>query len=334
MGKYSRLTDSQIDRGLDEGIYREDGILIRNRENGETVKVRSQRGTGGSVFPSTFLQVNNVTVYQSDLTPVYSAILESRTTKNFQDLEEAYGLVLEYFESYVKYGDMLPDLLKQCMGSSVSFDNKMRTFAKGLDLDALDELDLEPLLGAISANINLIFIYISASYLSYGEKFKSDERVIAKILSLREVLKGLYEQLLATSSFDKEKNVHHIELKGSLYLRYMMDTGYDARDLEETVRHDRRFSSIGDLLDFFKRCYVKEELERGLWNPTKFKIDIEPLPMERKGNRAKLVRTLIDNLNDLEKLERFRGEVPDLGEDEELHKFISSGMRFEPKDGV
>ena len=71
MGKYQHLTDFQIDEKINSGEFREEGILVRNVANGESVKVKSLGVPVTTNFPPIFVQIHNTYVYQADLGPVF-----------------------------------------------------------------------------------------------------------------------------------------------------------------------------------------------------------------------------------------------------------------------
>lgn len=315
MGKYKTLSDFQIQSGIDDGTYREEGILIRNVSNGETVKIRSlnQRTTG--LLPPTFVQVNNTTIYQADLKPIFKAIIKNRDMVSFSELEEHYNVLLNYLQSYVSYNHHLPELLNAALSSSAIFENRLRRFTGDMDLKELDSMSIEPYLGALNGYVHVLFIHVVSSFLTHREKFKRDSIVIGQVLNLEMILKDIYEQLLVSSHFDEKDNCHRMNMDNSVYSLYMFDDNFDLMELEDIVEHDRRFKSSLDVVNFFKRIHKEDRYES---NYSGRKIRAILPNLSSTSNRIKLINALNNTFNELNRLKTLREEIISINESEVL----------------
>jgi hypothetical protein len=321
MGKYQHLTDFQIDEKINSGEFREEGTLIRNVSNGETVKVKSSRLSISNSFPTTFLQVNNTVIYQADLTPVYEKIKQSRELQSFSDMEERYSIILDFFDSYINHGDHLSELLTESLQVSAIFENRIRNYIQDLDVEKIDSLDINLFVGSLSAYVNVLFIYILVSFLKYKEGFSKDTVVIGKIISLRERITYLYEQLLVESTVDHE-GVGRLSMSGSVYALYFLNKDYDVFELENLVKYDRRFKSALDVVNFFKEFYSEEDYQ---YNTIRISTGV---PKHTKdSNRIKLIEAFSNTLSDLENLENLREEILQVKDNSEVIALVESKIR-------
>lgn len=324
--KYSHLTDKDIEDGLKNGLYKTDGLLIRNQSNGETVKVLPHTTENTSTIPATFIQVNNTTIYHADISKLIEKIEENRHIEGFNDLEEKYNVVIDFFESYRIYKTHLPDLLKECITTAVAFENRIRRYLAELNIDTVEKIKTEQICGALRAHTHTLFIYIIVSYLERKEKFSSDETVIGKILNFENITRNTYEQLLVPSEL--KDNMHYMDMSKSLYVLYLADDRYDIYELERIIRHDNRFSSVMDLFGFFKRLHIQDisAKNRHNFNKIEKQISLSAENVEINSNRTALINILTEILDDIEKLKLIRLEILKLKPDDEVFDIVQSSI--------
>lgn len=325
MGKYQHLTDFQIEQGIQKGDFREEGMLIRNVSNGETIKIKSMRNNETASIPQTFIQINNTTVYQADLKPLFDLIRESKNSITFGELEEKYGVLLDFFDSYITYDSHLSDLLKETISVSPIFENRIRRYIDDLDFDKIESTHIDAFIGSMSAYINVIFIYIISSFATYGNRFKNDKVIIGKITNFRNMIRKVYEQLLASSSYDNRENKHRINMRNSVYALYLFDKNYDVLRLDALVQHDTRFSSGLDVVRFFKDFHREQVYESQ--NRDTFKIQTTIPYIGHNSKRIMLIEKINSILNDLDNLENLRTEICGIDDDDELLALAISGIR-------
>ncbi len=322
MGKYQHLTDYQIDEKINSGEFREEGTLIRNASNGETVKVKSSKTAVSNTFPTTFLQVNKTVIYQADLTPVYEKIKNSRELQCFRDMEERYNIILDFFYSYINHENHLSELLTESLQVSAVFENRIRNYIQELNIEEVESLDINLFLGSLSAYVNVLFIYILVSFFKYKESFSKDTVIISKIISLRGQITAIYEQLLVKSTVDDE-GINHLDMSNSVYALYLLDESYNVFDLDGIVKYDRRFNSALDVVHFFKRF----NLETENYNHNIKKISTKVPQYTKNSNRIKLIDAFSKRLSDLENLENLREEILQVKDNSEVIALVEAKIR-------
>lgn len=320
MGKYNKLSDFQIQSGIEEGKFREEGVLIRNVSNGETVKIRSTHLPETVLLPPTFVQVNNTTIYQADLAPVFKAIIENRNLVSFSELEENYNVLINYLNSYVTYKHHLPELLNCSLSTSTIFENRLRRYSEELDLKNLDTICLESYFGALKGYVHVMFVHIVSSFLTHREMFKNDSIIISQILNIEMILKRIYEQLLVSSKYDEKDKCHRMNMDNSIYALYMFDDDYSLKELEGVVEHDSRFDSSLDVVDFFKRFNKEDRYES---NDSGHKLRAKLPLLSSNSNQIKLLDGLKSTFNELNRLKIFREEILTINEKEVLDMVMS-----------
>lgn len=308
------ITESDLQKGIDKGKYREDGILIRNVDNGQIVKVIKNPELSKNKIPSTFIQVNNTTVYHTDITPILKFISESRDAFIFEDLEEKYDVILDYLHSYCVYNKNLESLNDSCLQTSVSFDKRIKRFIKKINISDIENLEVSNFMYSLDSYIRVLFVYIVSTYLMHKSEFAKDKVISNKIESFETTIKGLYEQLLAESNVNKEGTTI-IPMKSSLYTMYLLHEDYNILEIEKIVKHDSRFSSALDVISFFKKHFRKGSLKptqhynSPYEQETVASISVVSNEIPANSKRNKLAKKLRDILEDINKLKDIKNEI-------------------------
>ncbi|HCE1510229.1 TPA: hypothetical protein NGR38_004362 [Vibrio parahaemolyticus] len=156
--------------------------------------------------------------------------------------------------------------------------------------------------------------------MKYKESFSKDTVIIGKIISLREQITAVYEQLLVKSTVDYE-GVNRLSMNGSVYALYLLDKSYDIFELEGLVKYDRRFESALDVIGFFKRFNLKSD-------GYNLKMISTNVPQYTKdSNRIKLIEAFSKRLSDLENLENLREEILQVKDNSEVIALVESKIR-------
>lgn len=314
-----KFSDDEISSGLKNGTFREHGLQIRHAELGYVVKVLKNPQSSSNSIPSTVFQINNTVIYSADIAPVLRAIAEARSAQIFEDLEERYGLVLDSLDIYNSYGSGLENLQKNCMESSVVFDNKIRRALSEVKIATVESVDHNLLVGAINAYLKIIFVYIVSTYLVHREKFGADKVILDKLNSLELSVRNIYEQLLA-ESWQKSDGVS-LKMDGSLYAMYIFNGEYDMRELDRIVAHDSRFTSAIDVFCFFKKFHSvlgAPDYQFRNGGVRNMSWTINGLNIPKNSKRAGLFSDLLLVLEDINRLRTIREEmiqVKDIGDE-------------------
>jgi len=311
-----RVSDKSIEEGIAQGNFKEDGILIRDVSNGQIVKVLKQKEESLNHIPSTFVQVYHNYIYQADLSPILEAISHERESSLYNELEEQYNLVLDYLDSFNTYNTGIEKVHQICLEISVSFDNKIRREVEALNIDELEKIDTERFVGSLNAYVKILFSYIVSTYILHRDKFSKDKVIISKILSFEGAIRSLYEQVLAKSRKEKNKDgesINIIPMEESLYSMYLFNDDYDLHDLDRLVSYDSRFSTSLQLINFFKENFKSGRFQGEGYgyrdSDGELKISIKTKVISKESNRNKIAIVLLRILEDIEKLKEIREEV-------------------------
>lgn len=84
------ISDDKIQREIKNGKFKEDGILIREVSTGKIVKIMKNDNTSESIFPQTFIQINDTYIYQTDINKIITEIINIKNNENLHKLEKEY----------------------------------------------------------------------------------------------------------------------------------------------------------------------------------------------------------------------------------------------------
>ncbi|ELF6907032.1 hypothetical protein RA806_003508 [Vibrio cholerae] len=312
--KITKISDEEIRQGIEKGIFKEDGTQIRDTANGQIVKVLKQQDPGLNHIPSTFIQVHNSYVYQADLSPIIEAIAHSRECGVYDELEEQYNLAMDYLDAYVTYETGIEKVYQICLEIAVSFDNKIRREIESIEVKDIENINKERFLGSLNAYVKILFSYIVSTFLLHNDKFYKDKIIISKILNFERYVRTLYEQLLAESHVEQKwdgSKTTIIPMSYSLYSMYLFHEDYDLLELENFVKHDSRFSTPLDVINFFKTHFKSGRIpnHKDLYNSDSVEISVSTVNINKNSNRCTIAKALYQILEDIEKLKGVREEI-------------------------
>jgi len=323
MSKYI-IGDNEIQKGISNGDFKEDGTLIRNVENGQIVKILKKDYIEKSCIPSTLVQLNNTYntnyIYQIDINPIIETIIQIKNDEIFDELDGKYKIILDYLEHYKVHGDYLQELNQNCLEGANIFEQRVINF---IDtnyeqlINEIDEIsDYNQFINMLQTYINLLFVYMLSTFWKYKEKALNDTIIIKKIETIENKILNLYEQLLVSSKKNDEGVNNISNMTDSLYAKYITQKDYDIKNIEKLIKYDSRFSSFLDLFSFIKENHITEIYENNYNNLVKYGINIQ-LTKERnhyysnnsKNTKISLVDSLFDILENLQRLKNIRKEI-------------------------
>ncbi|MFM5706530.1 hypothetical protein ACTG2M_10590 [Aeromonas veronii] len=317
MERQKIITEDCIGKGLETGVFKKDGTVVRNVQNGQIVKIIKEVDVDRTIIPPTLIQVNNNVVYQADISRIISAIIETKNSQYFDDLDEKYRIVIDSLEYYQTHAQRLDSLNKTTLESSSVFEIRILNYLDNVDPKKFDyEIDHNKILNALSSYINILFIYLLSTFWLHNDRLSSDGIILRKIESLESKIQVLYEQLLAKSYEEAGKNI--ITLNDSLYAMYLLDKSYDISHVESLVKYDRRFKSVIDFFGFMKRFHLKENKKYDDWGSQidkvyEVNINISGGVSKEKNNKYSLVIGLHNVLEKLQALKNIREEIIESG---------------------
>ncbi|MCP1618080.1 hypothetical protein FBY21_2698 [Pseudomonas sp. SLBN-26] len=310
-----KISDQQIEEGLKQGLFREDGVQIREISTGQIVKILKTKGESTNNIPSTLIQVHHSYVYQADVPAIIDAISHSREASIYDELEEQYNLVLDYWDSYNTYEKGIEKVHQICLEISVSFDNKIRREIEKLDIEKLEEIDIDRFIGSLKSYIKILLSYILSTYILHEEKFSKDKVIISKILNFEKMAKSLYEQILAKSTSQKDRDgklTNYVTMENSLYSMYLFNDSYDIKMLDRIVSQDSRFSTSLEVIGFFKTHHKNKHYRNHYDTNETLEISINAKIIPLDSNRNRVANTLLQILEDIDKLKSIREEILNL----------------------
>lgn len=310
------FSDSDINKGIEDGIFVNSGMLIRNTENGQIVKIINKEELNEVHIPFTLVQINNNYIYQADLRPIIESISNNRQNDIYDELEENYSIVIDSFNAFKTYGREAERVSGLCLKVSNKFDLKIRNEIKGLCIDDIESKNLSKFNSSLSAYVDILFFYIVSTYMSYRDKFSEDTVILGKLESFENNVRSLYEQLLAeswVSTSNDGQASRRINMNNSIYSMYLFDDSYDIRNLERLVRHDSRFSSIFDVFHIYKSSYktgrFTHEMSNSNQGRNQVAITQSGFRIDQNSKRNSLIESLYLILEAIEHLKNIRNEL-------------------------
>lgn len=317
--KYSLLTSSDIEAGLiNDRFKKEDISLIRDKE-GKIVRHLPIVEVKDSVIPPSIIQVNNTYIYQTDIRPVIDALIETKNVEIFHDLSEKHQAVIDSLTYYRDHESRLDELNSKSLDASSVFEKRVEFYLNGIDLNNLEKTDIERCISMLDSYLNIIFVYLMSTYWIHNKKVSNDTIAGRKIADLDRQVRHIYEQLLASSSVNEE-NTNIIPMHNSLYARYFLVEKNGMKEIERFVKHDSRFDSLTDFMDFIQRCCIKKiespyDYNRQTRDPDKYEISINLNENERSANKKnEFMQKLFDVLEKIEMVKNIHSELIEVGE--------------------
>jgi len=326
MSKYI-IGDMEIQKGISNGKFKEDGTLIRNVENGQIVKILKKDDIKESCIPSTLVQLNNTYntnyIYQTDITPIIETIIQIKNDEIFHELDEKYKIILDYLEHYKTHGDYLKDLNQNCLEGANVFEKRIVDFIDTNYQQLINNInkvnDYNQFINMLQTYINLLFVYMLSTFWKYKEKALNDTIIIKKIETIENKILNLYEQLLVSSS-KNNKGTHIINIQDGIYAKYIIQKDYDIKNIEKLIKYDSRFSSFLDLFSFIKKNYIQEAYEDN-YNLVQYEINIKLTKEQNnyynnysKNTKITLVDSLFNILENLQRLKNIRKEIVNIND--------------------
>lgn len=317
--KYSLLTSSDIEAGLiNDRFKKEDISLIRDKE-GRIVRHLPIVEVKDSVIPPSIIQVNNTYIYQTDIRPVIDALIETKNVEIFHDLSEKHQAVIDSLTYYRDHESRLDELNSKSLDASSVFEKRVEVYLNGIDLNNLEKTDIERCISMLDSYLNIIFVYLMSTYWIHNKKVSNDTIAGRKIADLDRQVRHIYEQLLASSSVNKE-NTTIIPMHNSLYARYFLVKKNGMKEIERFVKHDSRFDSLTGFMDFIQRCFIKKieppyDYNCQARDPDKYEISINLNENDRSANKKnEFMQKLFDVLEKIEMVKNIHSELIEVGE--------------------
>jgi len=315
--KYSLLTDSDIEKGLQDKLFQKENIALIRDNEGKIVKHLPTACFKRSIIPPTLIQINSTYIYQADIKSIIDAIIETKNFELFEDLEEKYQIVIDSLTYYKDHNKRLDELNSKSLEVSSVFDRRVERYLKNINTSKLDDLDIEQCTTMLDSYINMLFIYIISTYWIHKDKISNDTIAKNKIEKLEKNVRYIYEQLLAESNKD-DKGINKISMHNSLYAKYLLEDEKGINKIEKFIRHDSRFDSVTQFMEFILRHFLKKTYsnygyQNSYQEPARYEITIR-LDKNMFDKKNKFALSFFDILEKISILKNVYNEIMDAGE--------------------
>lgn len=271
--KYSLLTGVDIDNGLKNDRFKQENIsLIRDKE-GRIVRHLPTTTVENGIIPPSIIQINSTYIYQADIGPVIDAIIQTRNIEIFQDLSERHQVVIDGLTYYRDHKSRLDELNSKSLEASSVFEKRIEVYIGGIDKNDLNKTDVERCIAMLDSYLNIIFVYLISTYWIHDKKVSNDTIAGRKISDLERHVRNIYEQLLAESTVGQEKN-NIITMNNSVYANFLLSEKNGIKEIEKLIKHDSRFNSLADFMEFIQRCFITKADPDWNQNNERFEISI------------------------------------------------------------
>lgn len=316
--KYSLLTSSDIEAGLkNEYFQKVDISLIRDKE-GRIVRHLPVASIKNSVIPPSIIQINNNYIYQADIYTVIEALIETRNVGIFQDISEKYQTVIDSLTYYRDHKSRLDELNSKSLEASSVFEKRVEVYLNNIDVTDIGKTDIENCITMLDSYLNVIFVYLISIYWIHDKNVSKDTISGRKISELYNLVRHIFEQLLAESSKD-ENGINRFPMHDSLYARYLLLEDNGMKEIEKFIKHDSRFSSVVDFMDFIKRCFLEKKSTDYDYNSqhqafATFEIKIKLSKNDTyKNKKIKFLQGLFETLEKIKMLKNIHSELIEAG---------------------
>jgi len=341
--KFFGITKQEIDKGLKEGIFKEEDKKIIRHKNGEIVKFLENEEDKKESFPSTLFQftqnINHTIIYQVDIQPYIDKLIEMNNIKLLDDLYESYETIIKNLEHYKSYNDELNILNRHSRDALSKFENNISKYINELDFNDLKNTD--SITSIVNSYIDILFIYLISTYKLYGKKLSNDTIIRKQITLLKDKITNLYMQLLVKSSKDN-KGVNQIpNIEQSLY-GYLLFEKRNKEDLgiyqiEKYIKYDVRFSSITNFLAFIQK-YTIQTINNDHYSHynsnnlnKQYYVDVHINDISIIENKQNFIDSLFNILEKIDNLDNIYNELKKLTDidSKEIKSYLSSDESFE-----
>ncbi|MDW7748709.1 hypothetical protein [Halomonas sp.] len=249
MGKYDLITDSDIRRGIEEGEFKLEDVSIVRHRTGHVVKHLKNNDATESPVPPTIFQVHKNIIYQADLEPILSAMLELKNSELFEDLNERYQIVLSHLKYYISHEKRLDELNSKSMEALTIFDTRLKRCLEGVNTGSSASVEISRISEMLECYSKLSFIYLLSTWWLHKEGIAKDLFLSEKIHNMESLVKEVYKHVL----WDNNQ-----PLSESVYAYLFIHGGENIHKIDKFIKNDDRVESALDFFESYRNdCMVK-----------------------------------------------------------------------------
>ncbi|MEY0334756.1 hypothetical protein AB7W23_21595 [Providencia rettgeri] len=325
----TRLTDEDIEKGVNEGKYFMGDQVIRDNK-GRIVKHNPIQPHVENLPPS-IVQINNTVIYVADIPKMLRAIGEKERKSLERDMIDIYAVVSDAVKHYDIYQDNLDDLTRILSEHTPIFENRIDEilkllfrsilangnhhndynrddFLQKVDAIELHKMDFDFYDDSLNAYIDILIINTVANFIKYKEKSNLEVNITKKIQNIRYKLQKIFNALTMNDNAKWLDRLSEVSTKldresfqNSIYPIYLLNKEFKGIDLDRIAANDPRIDNgLATLVDFLKDNFIDYS-----WQD--IKINIKP-KMRDTDVRHKYILLLINLFEKIRVLEGYKNE--------------------------
>lgn len=256
-GKYSTLSETEIEQKIKQGLFKEDpnNRVIRDEKNRIVRFLSSSNKTlVPNCYYNQYVQVVNNYVTYTDIQKVISEILKIKNQEIFSELEEAHRTCINFLQQY-QYSKK-PQIVQKLNEVTLQAISKYQTKLIHYLNTEFKNIDKKQLLDTCWSYLNLIKIFKFSSYIYHNNNILDYEQVRDFIKEIFLPLQRMFEELVCRYA-GIENDVHTYHCSSSLYMNLFLDRNIEK--LEQYACMDSRFGSLFSITSLIATCFQRNQ---------------------------------------------------------------------------
>lgn len=246
-GKYSRLSTTDIELKISQGVFKEDqsNRVIRDDKN-RIVRFLTKPENGNQHFHNQYVQVVNNYVTYTDTKKIIEEILKIKNQEVFFDLKESHQICMNFLEQY--QSNKNEKVIQKLNESALMAISKYQVFLVDYLKTDFENIDQKQLLNSCESFLDLIKVYKFSSYLYNNSNTLDFLQVKEFIDCIFTPLRKIFEELVCKyNGYDQGKNINYFDVDNSLYMTFFLERRTEL--LEKYSIMDNRFGSLTNVVD-------------------------------------------------------------------------------------
>jgi len=255
-GKYSTLSESEIERKIQKGIFKEDtkNRVIRDEKN---KIVRFLNSPNKDLVPhnsyyNQYVQVINKYITYTDTQKIIEGILNIKNQEVFLELRESHKICINFLQQYQNSKN--PKIIQKLNESAVLAISKYQIKLTEYLKTEFNLIDQKNLIDTCCSYLDLLKIYKFSSYLYHNDNTLDYHDVKQHIACIFDPLQQLFESLVC-KFLGVENNISLYDCSSSLYMKFFLKR--DIIKLSQYSSMDSRFGSLELIVDLIAACFAK-----------------------------------------------------------------------------
>lgn len=252
-GKYLTLSEKEIEKNLQQGIFKEDpnNRVIRDDKN-RIVRFLSspERSLTPNYYYNQYVQVVNNYITYTDTQKIINSILDIKNQEVFSELEESHKACINFLQQYhySKNHQIVQKLNEVTLLAISKYQIKLINYLK----TEFHNIDRKKLLDTCWSYLDLIKIYKLSSYWYHNSNTLDYQQVNDFIKEVFIPLQKMFEDLVC-QYVGVEKEIKTYNCTDSLYMNLFLSR--NMTKLEEYSSMDSRFESFSSVISLIASCF-------------------------------------------------------------------------------